>query len=151
MLGILAERKPIANASACPRRLTDTYMTKKTEKALSEEQVPEGKKKITTKVEYKDEESPNVVRLEAVEQLEKASKVGFYVELRPHDDEFLEEHVRLMCESKDGESPATPLTPWVSPSTLSTMVNGCLFLYPLIMQVIRDRQMNAENPEDHAA
>lgn len=127
-------------------------MTKKTRKALGEDQVTESKKITTevvneTEVEASKEESSNVIRLEAVEQLEKASRVGFYVELRSHEDEFLEEHVRLMCESKDGESPATPLTPWVSPATLSTMVNGCLFLYPLIMQVIRDRQKNAKDPE----
>lgn len=112
--------------------------------------------KIKTNVVNSEEEVAvseglsNRIELAAVKQLEEATKVGFYVELKSQDDSYLEQHVRLMCESKDGESDDTPLTPWCSPDTLSTMVNGCLFLHPLLLKVIRDRQKNAENPEENA-
>lgn len=83
-----------------------------------------------------------------VEALEKAAKVGFYCEKRDDDDSMLEDLVRLRCESKDPDQEDTILTPWCSAATLGAMVQGCLYLNPLIIKCIKDNQKNAPTPEE---
>ena len=112
------------------------------------------KKKITTEVknepsvELSGKEEVRKVEIAAVSTLEKVSKVGFYAELREDDQTMLEPLVRLCCESKDGESEPTILTPWCTVTTLANMLQACMYLNPLIIQVIKDRQANAPRPED---
>lgn len=105
-----------------------------------------------TKIVDQPEESKVVSENERIEfapvvQLENAAKVGFFTEVRPADDSMLEPLYRLCCESKDGDSPATILTPWCVGATLAAMVQGCMYLNPLLIQVIKDRQANAPKPE----
>lgn len=90
---------------------------------------------------------PQRVSFKPIEDLEKAAKVGFYCEGRQVDDSILEPLFRLRCESKDGESEDSILTPWCTSQTLGAMVQGCLYLQPLLVATIQDRQKNADNPE----
>lgn len=85
------------------------------------------------------------VNLPSVDRLEELSKVGFFVE-RQQKADVLQPLYRLGCESKDGLADPDYLTPWCCAYDLQTMIDGCLFLNPLIMKVIRDRQANAEKP-----
>lgn len=93
------------------------------------------------------------IELPAVAELEKAAKVGFYVEKREltYTDPTTAEAeplVRLRCESKDGESEDYVVTPFMSVQALITMVQGVLFLHPAIMNVIKQVQANAEKPSE---
>ena len=92
----------------------------------------------------------NEVHIQAVDQLEEAAKVGFWCEKRPDDDQMLEPLVRLVADPKDGSAETIKLTPWCNVATLSQMVQGCLYLHPLLMKVIKEFQKNAENPEENA-
>lgn len=94
------------------------------------------------------------VPFQPVDMLEENAKVGFYTEERAQDDSIMEPLVRLCCEPKD-EDPDNPeanepivLTPWCSTVTLAGMVQGCMFLYPLIVKVIKEKQANAEKPQE---
>lgn len=87
-----------------------------------------------------------VVKLASIEKLEEVTKVGFFCERKQFPD-ILEMQYRLACESKDGDSDPDYLTPFMTAQTLQTMIDGCLFLYPLLMKIIKDRQSNAEDPE----
>lgn len=119
-------------------------------------------KKITTKVVNEttvdvvdkqvtrvDEDGIELKRVyfDAVKSLEDRAKVGFFCE-RKDDPKFLERQFRLCCESKDGESDPSVLTPWCTANTLQTMIDGCLYLHPLIIATIKDRQANAPKPEE---
>lgn len=121
---------------------------------MAKEKKETSKKKITTEVvnqtsvETSGKDEVRKVEIAAVTALEKVSNVGFYAELREDDQTMLEPLVRLCCESKDGESDPTILTPWSTISTLSNMLQACMYLNPLIIQVIKDRQANAPRPED---
>ena len=93
------------------------------------------------------------ISLPIVEDLEKSSKVGFYVEQRTmqYPDELtaeIEPLVRLRCESKDGESEDLIVTPYMSVQTLVTMLQGAMLLHPALINVIKQIQSNAPKPEE---
>lgn len=120
---------------------------------MAKKKINTSEKKITTEaVNHTSVETSGKdvrkVEIAAVTALEKVSKVGFYAELREDDQSMLEPLVRLCCESKDGESDPTILTPWSTISTLTNMLQACMYLNPLIIKVIKDRQANAPRPED---
>lgn len=106
------------------------------------------KKKITAE-DLRLANSIEAVRVDfaAVKSLEDRAKVGFFCECK-NDTNYLERQFRLCCESKDGESEPSVLTPWCTANTLQTMIDGCLFLHPLIIATIKDRQSNAPKPEE---
>lgn len=117
----------------------------------------EKKKPITTKVENHENihvedvtTEPSRVKFGPVEKLEDAAKVGFYCEARPLDDTLLEPMYRLCCESKDPDAAPTILTPWCTAASLGAMVQGCMFLNPLIIRCIKENQKNADNPDNPA-
>lgn len=106
------------------------------------------KTNVVEDVKPLQEKKENRVSLKAVEDLEKVSKVGFYAEMRDDQEPLLEPLVRLRCESKDGESEDTTLTPWCTAANLSAMIQGCLYMHPLIISTIKDRQANAPKPQE---
>ena len=116
-------------------------MAKKTEKAITT--------KVENRVEVEVQENANENRVSfaPVDELEKAAKVGFYCEARPADDTMLEPLLRLRCESKDPDKEAAVLTPWCTSQTLGAMIQGCLYLNPLILRCIKENQSNAPAPE----
>lgn len=92
------------------------------------------------------------ISLAMVEKLEDASKIGFFCESK-EDANYLAPSVRLAVEgapNQDG-SHGDPvyLTPWCSVSDLSLMIQGVMFLHPLIIKIIKDRQANAPSPEEN--
>lgn len=95
------------------------------------------------------------ITLPIVEDLEKSSKVGFYVEQRviTYPDQFsaeIEPLVRLRCESKDGESEDIIVTPFMDLRTFVTMLQGAMLLHPAIINTIKSVQANAPKPEEDA-
>lgn len=90
----------------------------------------------------------NRVNFAPVEKLESLAKVGFYCEQRQADDSMLEPLLRLCCESKDPDGDSVILTPWCTSATLGAMVQGCMYLNPLILKCIKENQKNAETPNE---
>lgn len=114
----------------------------------------EKEKKIKTEVhnvtEVEVEAQQNAIQrvpFEPVDKLEEAAKVGFYCE-RKLDDSLLEPLVRLCCEDKDPDKQDLILTPWCAVSVLGAMIQGCLYLNPLILRCIKENQKNAPTPEN---
>lgn len=83
-----------------------------------------------------------------VVELEKRAKCGFYVE-RILPDVVGVPLYRLCAESKDGDDKNNKiLCPWIPVEVLSNMIQGCLYLYPAIISVIKEFQSNAEKPAE---
>lgn len=94
------------------------------------------------------------IDLPVVQKLEEASKCGFYAESLV-DPEILEPLVRLKVEGKpavDEEGiPAEEdkvLIPWCPVTVLTTILQGVMYVHPLIMKVIQDHNGNAPKPKD---
>lgn len=93
------------------------------------------------------------VEIPVVAELEKATKCGFYVEKRDlkYPDEVtseVEPLVRLRCESKDAESEDFVVSPFMDAASLIKMIQGCIYLHPAIIAVVKTVQANAEKPEE---
>ena len=94
---------------------------------------------------------PKRVQFEPVEQLENVAKCGFFTQQRPADYSIMEPMVRLCCEQKDPLAEPFILTPWCSTITLAGMVQGCMYLNPLIIRCIKENHSNAPAPENQEA
>lgn len=103
--------------------------------------------------EQKKEVEVKKISLPIVDKLEELSKCGFYCESM-EDPEILEPLVRLCAEGK----PAVPeenipeeepviLTPWCTVSNLTIMLQGVLYLHPMVAKVIKDHNGNAPRPQ----
>lgn len=108
---------------------------------------------MAKKVKKKEVEIKSV-SLPIVDKLEEMSKCGFFVESK-EDPEVLEPLVRLCAEGKpavpeDGIAEEEPiiLCPWSSVSSLTLMLQGALYLHPLLIKVIKDHNGNAEAPKE---
>lgn len=88
--------------------------------------------------------------LPIVQKLDELTMVGIYDEIL-EDKDYLEPLYRLRIESKDlddvGGDPI--LCPWTSAQVLTNWIQGALFLQPLLLKVIRERQANAEPPKEN--
>ncbi len=115
---------------------------------MKEEEKIKAKVHNVTEVEAEVQENAiQRVPFEPVDKLEEAAKVGFYCE-RKLDDSLLEPLVRLRCEDKDPDKEDVILTPWCAVSVLGAMIQGCLYLNPLILRCIKANQENAPAPEN---
>lgn len=94
------------------------------------------------------------ISLPIVDKLEENAKCGFYVEAK-NDPEVLEPLVRLRAEGK----PAVPeegieaeedliLCPWSTVSSLTLMLQGVMYLHPLVLKVVREHNGNAPKPQE---
>lgn len=93
---------------------------------------------------------PKRVQFDPVEQLESVAKCGFFTQQRPADESIMEPMVRLCCEKKDPLEEPYVLTPWCSTITLAGMVQGCMYLNPLIIRCIKENHSNAPVPESES-
>lgn len=107
-----------------------------------------------SKKEKKMEVEVKKISLPIVDKLEEMSKCGFYVEEKS-DPEVLEPLVRLCAEGKPAvpeegieEEEPTILCPWSTVSSLTLMLQGALYLHPLLIKVIKDHNGNAVAPKE---
>lgn len=94
------------------------------------------------------------ISLPTVEKLEELSKCGFYCEAK-EDKEVLEPLVRLCAEGTPGvpeegieEGEPIVLCPWSTVQSLTLMLQGVLYLHPMIMKVIKSHNGNADKPKE---
>lgn len=94
------------------------------------------------------------VQVPAVEELEKNCKVGFYAE-RNIDRNFLDIQYRLRVEGLPAvpeenleEVPDQTLIPWCDLKTFNALLQGAMYVQPLLLAVVKDRQKNAEPPKN---
>lgn len=105
-------------------------------------------------MEEKKEIEIKVIKLPIVDQLEENAKCGFFVQAK-EDPSCLEPLVRLACEGKPAvpeegieEEEPTILCPWSTVSSLTLMLQGALYLHPLLMKVVKDHNGNAQKPKE---
>lgn len=99
---------------------------------------------MAKKTEKRKEE---IKELPIVEFLESRSKVGFRTE-RKEDREDFEPLFRLICDdpNPDSEKPVI-CTPFCTAQALTTLVQGFLYLNPIIGKVLHEAHKNADSPE----
>lgn len=113
------------------------------------------KKENVTKIPVQLPEGIERVQVPAVEELEKNCKVGFYAE-RNIDRNFLDIQYRLKIEGMPGvpeenlaEVPDQVLIPWCDLKTFNALLQGAMYVQPLLLAVVKDRQKNAEPPKEN--
>lgn len=112
------------------------------------------KEKEVTQIPIELPEGIERVSVPAVEFLEKGSKVGFFAE-RKIDKENLDILYRLKLEglpaiSEEGLEAVEDqvFIPWTDLKTLNALLQGAMYLQPLLLAAIKDRQKNAESPKE---
>ena len=112
------------------------------------------KKKDVTKIPVQLPEGIERVAVPAVDLLEKQCKVGFFAE-RNIDKNNLDIHYRLVVEGlpaqPDENLEAVPdqvLIPWCDLKTFNALLQGAMYVQPLLLAVVKDRQKNAEPPKE---
>lgn len=108
---------------------------------------------FTNMKKEKNEIEVKKISLPIVDKLEELSKCGFYCESK-EDPSVLEPLVRLCAEGKPAipeenipEDPAIELTPWCTVSNLTLMLQGVLYLHPMVAKVVKDHNGNASKPQ----
>lgn len=103
---------------------------------------------MAKKTDVLDSAAKEQIKVPAVEKLEEISKVGFFAQVAEDPDHaHLLPEVRLCCETEDLENPII-LTPFMPINVLSDMIQGAIYLQPLLIKTIKERQKNAEAPQE---
>lgn len=89
-----------------------------------------------------------IKELPIVEFLESRTKVGFRTQVK-NDKEDFEPLFRLVCDDSDPDkSDPVICTPYCTAQALSTLVQGFLYLSPIIGKVLHDAHKNAAPPQE---
>lgn len=97
----------------------------------------------------KDNEKLELKELPIVEFLETRAKCGFRTE-RVDDQQYCEPLFRLVCDAQDADAPAVILTPYCTAGTLTSWIQGALYLQPLLIKAVEEHNKNAKAPEENS-
>ena len=125
-------------------------MAKGKTKVLNSEEVVAAQKCEQPAADVQFEGKYERVEFKPVEELEKLAKVGFVCE-RVLVKEIMQPLYRLACEVNRGDDidgMPVALTPWLSAESLSDMLQGVLFLQPLVLSYVKKYQKPAEEPKE---
>lgn len=99
------------------------------------------KKPVTKPIEEAIQELP------IVKFLEERSKLGFRTQVKNSKEDF-EPLFRLVCDDPDPDKTDPVIcTPYCTAQALTTLVQGFLYLNPIIGKVMHEAHKNATAPE----
>ena len=88
-----------------------------------------------------------IKELPIVEFLESRSKLGFRTQVKINKEDF-EPLFRLVCDDTDPDKTDPVIcTPYCTVQALTTLVQGFLYLNPILGQVMKKAHENAPAPE----